>query len=126
MQQEHGLMAHLLLVCPLRSGTQERWRRLYQEVTELRREPFEASCRQAGISQVQIWLVHLRRGELLLMSLHAQHPRQAFLKLASSQRPFDRWLREQLLALLDWNVQEMLPEEQQELLFTWPGESSGS
>ena len=119
-------MAQLLLVCPLRSGTQERWRRLYQELTELRREPFEVFCRQAGISQVQVWLVQLRRGELLLMSVHAQQPRQAFLELTSSQRPFDSWLREQLLALLDWNVQEVLPEEQHELLFTWPGESPGS
>jgi hypothetical protein len=118
-------MAQLLIVCPLRPATQERWRRLYQEIAGSRREQFEASCRQAGISQVQVWLVQLRRGELLLMRLQAQQPHQALLELANSQRPFERWLRGQLQILLGWNVQEVLPE-QQELCFAWPDESLGS
>jgi hypothetical protein len=118
-------MAQLLIVCPLRPATQERWRRLYQEIAGSRREQFEASCRQAGISQVQVWLVQLRRGELLLMRLQAQQPHQALLELANSQRPFERWLRGQLQILLGWIVQEVLPE-QQELLFAWPDESLGS
>ncbi len=119
-------MAHLLIICPLRSGTQERWRRLYQDIAASRRAQFEASCWQAGISQVQVWLVQLRRGELLLMRLHAEPPQQALLELANSQRPFERWLRGQLQGLLGWNVQEVLPEQQQELLFAWPDESLGS
>jgi hypothetical protein len=28
-------MAHLQIVCPLRPGTQERWRRLYQDIAGL-------------------------------------------------------------------------------------------
>ena len=75
-------MAQLLIVCPLRPATQERWRRLYQDIAASRREQFEVFCRQAGISQVQVWL--------------------------------------------GWNVQEVLPEQQQELIFAWPGESFGS
>jgi hypothetical protein len=119
-------MAQLLIVCPLHLGTQERWRRLYQDIAGSRREQFEASCRQAGISRVQVWLVQLRHGELLLMRLHVQQPHKALLELANSQRPFERWLRGQLQSLLGWNVQEVLPEQQQELLFAWPDESSGS
>src|SRR6266581_6839401 len=125
-QQEHGIMAQLLIVCTLRPGTQERWRRLYQELAASRRAQFEASCRQAGISQVQIWLVQLRRGELLLMRLHVQQSRQVLLELAQSERPFERWLRRQLQGLLGWNVQEVLPEQQQELIFAWSDESFGS
>jgi hypothetical protein len=119
-------MAQLLIVCPLHLETQERWRRLYQELAASRREQFEAFCRQAGISQVQVWLVQLRRGELLLMRLQAQQPPQALLELANSQGPFEHWLRGQLQVLLGWNVQEVLPEQQQELLFAWPDESPGS
>jgi hypothetical protein len=115
-------MAQLLIVCPLRPATQERWRRLYQDIAGSRRAQFEASCRQAGISQVQVWLVQLRRGELLLMRLYAQQPQQALLELANSQRPFERWLRGQMQVLLGWNVQEVLPEPAFDLIFTWPGE----
>ncbi len=119
-------MAQLLIVCPLHLGTQERWRRLYQDIAGSHREQFEASCRQAGISRVQVWLVQLRHGELLLLRLHVQQPHQALLELANSQGPFEHWLRGQLQVLLGWNVQEVLPEQQQELLFAWPDESPGS
>jgi hypothetical protein len=118
-------MAQLLIICPLHLGTQERWRRLSQELAGSRREQFEASCRQAGISQVQVWLVQLRRGELLLLRLHLQQPHQALQELANSQRPFEYWLRAQLQSLLGWTVQGVLPD-QQELLFVWADESPGS
>ena len=49
-------------------------------------------------------LVQLRRSELLLMSVHTQPPHQALQELASSQRPFERWLHCQLEGLLGWNV----------------------
>ena len=119
-------MSHLLINCPLRPGTQEQWRRLYQDIAGSRRAPLEAFCRQAGISQVQVWLVQLRWGGLLLMRLHAQQPHLALLELTNSPRPFERWLRGQLQGLLGWNVQEVLPEQQQELLFAWPDEIPGS
>ena len=117
-------MAQLQIVYPLRSGTQERWRRLAQEVAGSRRGQFEASCRQAGITQVQVWVVPMQRGELLLITLHTQEPQQALLELAPSAQPFDRWLREQLQLLLGWNLQEVLPAQHHELTLTWPGESA--
>ena len=42
-------MAQLQIVYLLRPGTQEQWRRLYQEIVESRREQFEASkCLSRG------------------------------------------------------------------------------
>ena len=119
-------MAQLQIVCLLRPGTQERWRRLCQEIAGLRREQFEASCQQAGITQMQIWVVQLLRGELLLITLSTQEPRQILLVLATSARPFERWLREQLQGLLGWNVQEALPDVLHDLIFAWPDESFGT
>ena len=118
-------MAGLLIICSLAPATQEQWRRLFQDIAGSRREQFEASCQQAGISKMEVWLTQLRRGELLLIRLHVQQPRQALLVMANSQRPFERWLRAQLQSLFGLSVQEAL-SEQQELLFTWPGESADS
>ncbi len=119
-------MVQLQIVCLLRPGTQERWRRLCQEVTGSRREQFEASCQQAGITQVQVWQVQLLHDELLLITLHTQEPQQTLKALAASAHPFGRWLREQLQGLLRWNVQEVLPDAPYDLIFTWPCESSGT
>jgi len=112
-------MAQLQIFCPLRSGTQERWRRLAQEVAGSRREQFEAFCREAGIIQVQVWVVQMQRGELLLMTLQTQEPQLALAELAISARPFDRWLREQFQLLLGWNLQEVLPRQHHDLIFSW-------
>ena len=112
-------MAQLKMVCTLRTGTQERWRRLSQEVAGSRRAQFEASCRRAGITQVQVWLVQLPRSELLFVTLNTQEPQQTLQALANSEHPFERWLREQFQVLLGWNVQEVLPATQGDLLLAW-------
>ncbi len=112
-------MAQLQIVYLLRPGTQEQWRRLYQEVAESRREQFEASCRHMGITQVQVRLVQLLHGDLMLMTLHTQEPQQTLKALATSDHPFERWLRAQLQGLLGWNVQDVLPDPQGDLIFTW-------
>jgi hypothetical protein len=112
-------MTQLQMVYTLRTGTQERWRRLSQEVAGSRRAQFEASCRQAGISQVQVWLVQLPRSELLVLTMNTQEAQQTLKALATSEHPFEHWLREQLQSLLGWDVQEVLPVPQGDLLLAW-------
>ena len=117
-------MAQLQIAYLLRPGTQERWRRLCQELAGPRLDQFEASCRQAEIAQVQVRLVQLLHGELMLMTLHTQEPQQTLQELATSRRPFDRWLREQFQVLLGWNLQEVLADPQGDLIFAWSAERS--
>ena len=115
-------MAQIQIVYLLRPGTQEQWRRLYQEIAESRREQFEASCRRVGITQVQVRLVQMLHGDLMLMTLHMQEPQQTLQELATSELAFARWLRGQLQLLLGWNVQGVLPGPHHDLIFAWPDE----
>jgi len=112
-------MAQLQIAYLPRPGTQERWRRLCQEVAELRPEQFTAACQQAGITQVQVQLLQLLHSELLLVCVQMQEPQQTREALASSQSQFAHWLREQLRVLLGWDVQEVLADPLVDLLFTW-------
>jgi hypothetical protein len=115
-------MAQLQIVYLLRSGTQEQWRRLYQEIVESHSGQFEESCRYMGITQVQVRLVQMLHSDLMLMTLQMQEPQQTLKALATSDRPFERWLRAQLQGLLGWNVQDVvsgLPDPQGDLIFTW-------
>ena len=115
-------MAQLQIVYLLRPGTQEQWRRLYQEIMESRKEQFEESCQHMGIAQVQVRMVQMLHSDLMLMTLHMQEPQQSLQELASAERPFERWLRVQLQGLLGWNVQDVVsgqPASQGELIFTW-------
>ena len=115
-------MAQLQIAYLLRPGTQERWRRLCQELAGPRLDQLEASCRQAGITQVQVRLLQLLHSELMLITLHMQEPQQTLQELATSRRPFDSWLREQLQTLLGWNLQEVLADPPGDLIFAWPAE----
>jgi hypothetical protein len=120
--KERCFMAQLQIVYLPRSGTQERWRRLGQEIVGSRKEQFEASCRHLGIIRVQVRLVQLLHGDLMLITLHTQEPHQTLKTLVNSDRPFDRWLRAQFQVLLGWNVQGVLsglPDPQGDLIFTW-------
>ena len=112
-------MAQLQIVYLPRPGTQERWRRLCQEIAELRRDQFAAFCRKAGITQVRVRLLQPLRSELLLLTVQAQGPHQAVEALTNSECPFDHWLRGQLQVLLGWDVQEMLADAPDDLIFTW-------
>ena len=115
-------MAQLQIAYLPRPGTQERWRRLCQEVAGSRRDRFAASCQQAGITQVQVRLVQLLRSELLLITVQTQEPHQTLEALASSGRGFDHWLREQFQVLMGWDMQEVLHDPPSDLIFTWPGD----
>jgi hypothetical protein len=117
--ERSALMAQLQIAYLLRRGTQERWRRLCQEVAELCPEQFAVACQQAGITQVQVRLLQLLQSELLLVSVQMQKPQQTREALASSQSPFAHWLREQVQGLLGWDVREVLADPPADLLFTW-------
>ena len=112
-------MAQLQIAYLPRRGTEERWRRLCQEVAELCPEQFAEACQQAGITQVQVRLLPLLHNELLLVTVQMQEPQQTRNSLASSQSRFAHWLEEQLRALLGWDVQELLDDPPVDLLFTW-------
>jgi hypothetical protein len=110
-------MTQLQIAYLPRAGTQERWRRLCQEVAELRRDQFVASCQRAGITQVQVRVLHMLQGELLLLTIQVQEPQQAREALASSPYQFDHWLQEQLQVLLGVQAQQVLSDSLSELIF---------
>jgi hypothetical protein len=112
-------MVQLQIVHLARPGTQERWRRLWQNIAELRQDEFTAVCQQAGITWVQVRLLQLRRSELLLVSIEMHEPQQTGEVLMNSQSPFAHWLREQVQGLLGWDGQEALADPPVDLLFTW-------
>ena len=112
-------MAQLQIVYLLQRGTEERWRRLCQDVAELRLEQFAAICQQARITQVQVRLLQLLHSGLLLVAVQMQEPLQTREALETFPSPLTHWLSEQLQVLLGWDIQEVLTDPPSDLLFTW-------
>ena len=112
-------MVQLQMSHILRPGTQERWRRLYQEVAGSRKGQFERSCQQLEITRMQVLIVPLFQHDLMLITVETKEPQQMLLKLIRSESPFERWLKGQLEMLLGWNIQNILFDPQPDLIFNW-------
>jgi hypothetical protein len=112
-------MTQLQVVYPLRSGTQERWRRLCQEVEGTHSEEFAASCQRMGIMSGEVRLVHALNRDVMLMNVSLSSSRQAVDILTRSDDPADRWLRAQLQSVLGWTLQSMPTDPPSEVILSW-------
>jgi hypothetical protein len=112
-------MAQLQIANLPRWGTQEWWRRLCQEVAELRPEQ---SAGKRGSARCRSDSCNCSTAN------SSWSPRRC----GSRSRPVRRWrvprlrlldfLREQLQGWLGWDVQEVLADPPADLLLTWEGE----
>ncbi len=87
------------LALPILPGKSEAWRRFIQELQGPRQSEWKAWCGRVGLKRVQVWLsASPQQTIVLLQATFAQtdcysHP------TITDKLPFDRWLREHILAL---------------------------
>ena len=112
-------MATVGLASPILPGKQEEWRRFCQVLQGSRRAEYEESRRRLGITRELEWLAQAPRGEVVIVYLEVEHPEQLLTKLATSQEPFDCWLRKQLLELHGLDLAQMLERSTRELILAW-------
>ncbi len=77
-------------------GAEESWRRFLQELAGSRREEFTELRRRMGITAQRVWLLRMRRREMVVLYLECEEPRTIAARLAASTEPFDLWLKARL------------------------------
>ncbi|MBI1878424.1 MAG: hypothetical protein HYR94_09390 [Chloroflexi bacterium] len=92
-------MPTITLIAPILPGKSEAWRRFAQELMTSRYGEYEELRRRLGITEEQVWLAETLAAAVVVIKIEARQPEQLIDQLASADRPFDRWLREQLLVL---------------------------
>jgi hypothetical protein len=119
-------MSGITLTFPILAGKVEAWRRFCQELAGSRRQAYEDSRRQLGITRERLALVETAFGSAAVTTLEAHDMGQALDQIIVSDLPFDRWYREQVQNLHGVNLeryevflQQVPPAENQELLFEW-------
>jgi hypothetical protein len=124
-------MPGIILTFPIVAGKVEAWRRFCQELAGSRRQMYEASRQQLGITRERLALVETAFGSASVTTLEALDMDRALGQIIASKRPFDRWYREQVQILYGINLagydqflqQTPLPPDQ-ELIFEWTSLSS--
>jgi len=109
----------IIFAVPILPGRSEVWRRCLQEMMELRRPEYEESRRRLGISEERVWIAEAVNGNVTIVAVVAAQPEQVLAQLAISDLPFDRWYREQLLALQGFDSAKPLSRASPELVLEW-------
>jgi len=119
-------MSGIVLTFPILDGKVEAWRRFCQELSDSRRQPFEASRQRLGITRERLALVDTAFGATAVTTLEAPDVAQALGQIIASELPFDVWYREKLQELHGVNLagyeqyaQPTPLPPNQELLFEW-------
>jgi hypothetical protein len=109
----------IIFAAPILPGRSEVWRRWLQEIIESRRLEYEESRWRLGISGERVWIAEAVNGNVAVMAVVAAQPSLVLAQLATSDRPFDRWYREQLLALQGFDLTKPLGRASPELVLEW-------
>ncbi|MCC7360317.1 MAG: hypothetical protein IT317_12610 [Anaerolineales bacterium] len=109
----------IIFAAPILPGRSEAWRRWLQEILELHRPAYEASRRRLGMAGERVWIAETANGCVAIIAIAAEHPEQALLEIATSNSPFDRWYREQWLALQGLDLGKTLTGALPELVLEW-------
>lgn len=92
-------MRAITFALPILPGKQEAWRRCLQEMLDVYRSDYEAFRRRLAMTKVSVWLTEMPGGNMVIVHIEAEEPETILPKLAASDLPFDRWLRQQVLEL---------------------------
>ena len=106
-------MESVILAAPLLPDKAEAWRRFCQEMMGRRRQQYEISRRRLEIDREAAWLVRVAGGEMAMIAIAAPNLAATLHKMATSQRPFDRWYRRQLFEIHGVDLSDSLlqPDE---------------
>jgi hypothetical protein len=89
-------MSSLALAIPLPPGKTEAWRRFLDELKGPRRAEVQDMLRRAQLTQHNFYLQQTPQGDLAIVYLEG-HVAHAFHHFATSDHPFERWVRQQVL-----------------------------
>ena len=82
---------------PIVTGEEEPWRRFLQELEGSRTEEYEDLKRRMGVRRVRVWLQRTARGgELTIVHLEVEKPREIVKRFIAADGPFDRWVKARL------------------------------
>jgi hypothetical protein len=106
-------MTTYLFAVPLAAGKTEAWKNYVKEILGPRFEEYKQSRKKAGIEGEQVYLQQTPQGDMCVVKLKGNNPRESFEKLMKSSDPFDKWFRDKILIdAHGLDISKPMPENQ--------------
>jgi len=83
-----------------------------EEIQQSRQSDYEASRRRLGIRKEKVWFQSLLQGEMAVVYWEGEDPRWALQEFASSEDPFDEWLKERGREVYHFELSQTLEEDE--------------
>ena len=78
----------------IQPGKREEAKAIFEEIRGIRQSEYEASRRRLGIREERVWFQSLPQGDMAVAYWEGKDPRASLQEFASSDDPFDEWLKE--------------------------------
>jgi hypothetical protein len=117
--KENTEMASFVSAFPILPGKTEQWKHFCQEMVGPRRSEYEASNHRLGLTKEVVSLQQTPQGDMALVYWEAPDISRIFEGYASSQEPFDVWLREQIKDIHGVDMSQPPPGPLPEVVIDW-------
>ena len=97
----------------IQPGKREEAKRIFEEVDGPRRDEYEASRRRLGIRREKVWFQSQPQREMAVVYWEGEDPRAALREFASSEDPFDEWLKERGREVYHFEPSQSLEADEQ-------------
>lgn len=90
-------MAKYAFFNPIKPNKVEDWKRCVAEMKGARNAELKASRSKVGLTREDVWLQHTPMGDFAVVYWEAPDIGKVFHHLLTSDAPFDKWFRDQVL-----------------------------
>lgn len=104
-------MPEIAFALPVQPGKEELDRDILGEIDGDRRGEHEAAMREAGITRHAVWHQETPDGTVAVVYIEAQEE-TGIARFASSDAPFNRWFREQMIEVHGVDIAQAAPPPQ--------------
>jgi hypothetical protein len=106
-------MAVYCFTQPIQPGKRDEARAIFEEIRTSRRGEYEASRKRLGIREERVWFQGLPEAEMAVVYWEGDDPRGALERFASSDDPFDEWLKERGREVYHFEPGQTLQEDEE-------------
>jgi hypothetical protein len=97
----------------IQAGKRDQAKSIFEEVSGPRRQEYEASRRRLGIRREKVWFQSSPNGDMAVVYWEGEDPRAALREFASSEDPFDEWLKERGREVYHFEPAQTLEEDEE-------------
>jgi hypothetical protein len=97
----------------IQAGKRDQAKSIFEEVSGPRRQEYEASRRRLGIRREKVWFQSSPDGDMAVVYWEGEDPRAALREFASSEDPFDEWLKERGREVYHFEPAQTLEEDEE-------------